>query len=78
MGKRAPQHLNPLGNIAASTGVFDKAAFIYQALRELAAAAVRSSGEVVYMYAAGVLSRVQGKLLLPGLPVPCSEASATC
>jgi len=77
LGKPASQHLNLLGNIAASTGVVDKRAFIDQALRELAAATVRSNHEIVYTYAAGVHSRVQGKALLPGLPVPCADASAT-
>ena len=36
LGKPASLHLNLLGNIAASTGVVDKSAFIDQALREIA------------------------------------------
>ena len=49
-GTPASQHLNLLGNIAASTGVVDKSAFIDQALRELALATVRSNHEIVYLY----------------------------
>ena len=77
-GTPASQHLNLLGNIAASTGVVDKSAFIDQALRELALATVRSNHEIVYLYAAGVHTRVQGKVLLPGPLVPCADASAPC
>ena len=48
LGKPVSPHLNLLGNIAATTGIVDKSAFINKALREHAAATVRSNHEVFY------------------------------
>jgi hypothetical protein len=75
MGQPASKFLNELAELASSTGAVEKSRFVESALQELSIALCRGTHRVVAAYAA-LNTRITGSALIPGLPVPTTDAGA--
>lgn len=75
MGAPASRLLNELANCACSTGAVEKPRFVESALRELSVTLCRGNHRLVSAYAA-INTRMNGSALIPGLPVPTTDAGA--
>lgn len=75
LGQPASKLLNELANLASSTGAVEKPRFVESALQELSISLCRGNHRVVTAYAA-LNARMTGSALIPGLPVPTTDASA--
>jgi hypothetical protein len=75
MGQPASKFLNELANLASSTGAVEKSRFVESALQALLIALCRGTHRIVAAYAA-LNTRFTGSALIPGLPVPTTDAGA--
>ena len=62
-------------NQAISTGAVDKSSFIDSGLQELSVSLCRCTHRIVAA-AAALLTRMTGRALIPGLPIPTDDAAA--
>ena len=71
----ASRILNELANLASSIGAVDEMSSIDSALQELSVSLCRCNHRIVAA-AAALLTRMTGRALIPGLPIPTDDAAA--
>ena len=74
LGQPASKFLNELTNLASSTGALHKSLFIDSAWQELSVSLCCGNHRIVAACAA-LQTRMTGRALIPGLPVPTDDAA---
>ena len=76
MGAWAGHLLNELATLVSSSGAVGKAQFVESVLRKLSVSLCRGNNRIVTAYAVRLNVRMSGSALIPGLPVPTTDAGA--